>query len=113
MAEELVDARAPGTVFLGFVVPDFGQVHTREHHSDAQHQNAQHGVGNDDVAAALRTVEKELADEERGRERAQPVERLREVEPAGGAGRIAQLSDIGIGRSLQKHQPAANDEQRT
>ena len=113
MAEELHDAGTVGLVFFCLLMLDFRQVDAREHHGYAQHHNAQHGVGNDDIAALVGAVEEELSDEESGGELTQSVERLAEIESAGGSLGRSQLSNIRVGGRLEEHKSAADDEERS
>ena len=92
---------------------DFRQVDTCEDECDAQHENAQHGIGNGYVAALSAVVEQELSDNKCGKEASQTVERLREIQSAGRCLLRSQLGDVRIGCCLKECQSAADDEQGT
>ena len=81
-----------------------------EDDGNEQHQRTEDGVGQDDAAAALR-VEEELSDGEGGEKRAQSVERLREVQSAGGCLWCSKLRNVWIGRRFEERQSASDDEE--
>ena len=86
------------------------QVYLCEDGGNCEHQHTQNGIGYRHITTAV--AEQELAYGKRGEERAQAVERLREVQAAGGCLAVAQLGDVGVGSRLQEGQAAADDEQR-
>ena len=90
---------------------DFRQIDTGEHHGDGKHQNAQDGIRYDHIAALLRIIEEELTDAEGGKDAAQTIERLREVQSAGSGLPGTQFGNVWIGGCFEEHQSASDDEE--
>ena len=97
--------------FRRLLVLDFRQIDTGEHHGDGKHQNAQDGIRYDHIAALLRIIEEELTDAEGGKDAAQSIERLREVQSAGSGLPGTQFGNVWIGGCFEEHQSASDDEE--
>ena len=111
VGKELGDIAALRLVFLRLLVLDFRQIDTGEHHGDGKHQNAQDGIRYDHIAALLRIIEEELTDAEGGKDAAQSIERLREVQSAGSGLPGTQFGNVWIGGCFEEHQSASDDEE--
>ena len=111
VGKELGDITALRLVFRRLLVLDFRQIDTGEHHGDGKHQNAQDGIRYDHIAALLRIIEEELTDAEGGKDAAQTIERLREVQSAGSGLPGTQFGNVWIGGCFEEHQSASDDEE--
>ena len=111
IGKELGDIAALRLVFRRLLVLDFRQIDTGEHHGDGKHQNAQDGIRYDHIAALLRIIEEELPDAEGGKDAAQTIERLREVQSAGSGLPGTQFGNVWIGGCFEEHQSASDDEE--
>ena len=98
-------------VLGSIIVLDLGQVNSREHHGYGEHHKAQNSIRNGHVSAFRRIAKEELPHGKRGEETTQAVERLREIESAGGCLAGSQLGHIGVGCHFEEHKSAADDEE--
>ncbi len=99
-------------IFFVFVVGScyFGQVDTCEHECDAEHDNSHYGIRNRNIAVIAR--KEETAYNHRGKDAAEAVERLCQIETARSSRLVAKFGGIGIGRCFEHCQSATYNEQR-
>ena len=111
ISKELGDIAALRLVFLRLHVLDFRQINTGEHHGDGKHQNAQDDIRYDHIAALLGIIEEELSDAEGGKDAAQTIERLREIQSAGSGLPGTQFGNVWVGGCFEEHQSASDDKE--